>query len=918
MKNFLLLISLVLFNFTVFSQIQGPNLVCQGQSGVQYYRVSSEPIGRAFWQVPQGSTIVSQSINSFYIGNVRWFKTILIVDFGNTAVSGNILLNTYILTYSQNETFAVNVQNYAPSAAGSITGSTTVCAGQTLVNYSIPAISGAVSYQWTLPSGGTGTSTTNSISVNYGLSAVSGNITAKGVNVCGGGIASILPITVNPLPNAATSILGPTSVCAGQAVTYSVPVIANASTYEWTLPIGATGTSTTNSISLQFGNVSAGYISVNGLNGCGVGTDSGTYTKLIQVTGGLPYMPASISGQGIVCLGALATYSVPVTAYATTYEWTLPSGAIGTSTSNSISVQFGNSAISGNISVRGVNVCGVGIASVMPVIVNSPPVPGTISGVSNVCKGQNAVLYIIPTIASAFAYQWTLPSGATGTSTTNLIWVTYGLSAVSGNIKVAGVYNCGVGLASTLAITVNSIPTLAGVITGVSNVCVGQSVVYSIPAIATATSYQWTLPNGATGTSTTNGISVNYGFSAVSENITVKGVNSCGVGGVSTLAIILGNTLPSNALAITGAYNLCQGQNAVVYNVPAITNATSYRWTLPSGATGTSTNNSISVNYGLSAVSGNITVKGVNSCGGVGLASTISITINPLPSNALAITGVSNVCRGQNAVVYSVPAITNATSYRWTLPSGATGTSTNNSISVNYGLSAVSGNITVKGVNSCGVGGVSILAIILANTLPTSAGAITGVSNGCVGQSVVYNVPAIANATSYLWTFPSGATGTSTTDTININCVNSSIWGSISVKGVNSCGNGASSYLAINIISTSTPFGNTLQNFILGQTLFNLQVTGTNLIWYANQLNSTNHINPIINSTLLVNGSTYYVTQKNNGCESAPLSITVTLALGLNEYSNGEIKLYPNPTHSILNLSLNNEIILDKVIIVDH
>ena len=139
---------------------------------------------------------------------------------------------------------------------------------------------------------------------------------------------------------------------------------------------------------------------------------------------------------------------------------------------------------------------------------------------------------------------------------------------------------------------------------------------------------------------------------------------------------------------------------------------------MPSGATGTSTTNSITVNYGTSAVSGNITVKGNNTCGD-GATSTLAITVNPLPVSAGTISGTATVCQGQNSVTYTVPTIANATSYVWTLPSGATGTSSTNSITVNYGISAISGNITVKGTNTCGNGITSTLAITV-NALPAT------------------------------------------------------------------------------------------------------------------------------------------------------------------------------------------------------
>ncbi len=89
------------------------------------------------------------------------------------------------------------------------------------------------------------------------------------------------------------------------------------------------------------------------------------------------------------------------------------------------------------------------------------------------------------------------------------------------------------------------------------------------------------------------------------------------------------------------------------------------------------------------------------------------VTVDPLIAAAGTISGTTSVCQGQNAEVYTVPAITNAGNYIWTLPPGATGTSTTNSITVYYGTSAISGSIMVKGRNSCGEGTASALPVVV-------------------------------------------------------------------------------------------------------------------------------------------------------------------------------------------------------------
>jgi hypothetical protein len=174
-------------------------------------------------------------------------------------------------------------------------------------------------------------------------------------------------------------------------------------------------------------------------------------------------------------------------------------------------------------------------------------------------------------------------------------------------------------------------------------------------------------------------------------------------------------SIPDAAGVISGSVSVCQGQNSVTYSVPSITNATSYIWNLPFGATGTSTTNNIIVNYPKTAISGNITVKGHNQWGD-GVVSSLGIIASLLPVNAGAISGITSVCQGQSSVNYSVPAIDNATSYTWTLPTGATGTSTTNNISLDF-ADAVSGNITVKGHNDCGDGVISTLPVSV-NQLP--------------------------------------------------------------------------------------------------------------------------------------------------------------------------------------------------------
>ena len=118
---------------------------------------------------------------------------------GNSSLLGRGLSKAGAISTSN------NVVRFLPDAAGSIIGNTTVCQGENAEIYTVPIIADAATYSWILPIGAIGTSSTNSITVNYGTSAISGNITVKGNNSCGSdGAISTLAITVNTLPTAST------------------------------------------------------------------------------------------------------------------------------------------------------------------------------------------------------------------------------------------------------------------------------------------------------------------------------------------------------------------------------------------------------------------------------------------------------------------------------------------------------------------------------------------------------------------------------------------------------------------------------------------------------------------------------------------------------------------------------------------
>lgn len=109
--------------------------------------------------------------------------------------------------------------NALPTAT-TISGQQAVCAGATGVVYTALPIPGATSYSWTLPNGSTVLTASNTITINYQLTDVSGNLSVIVNNACGAGPASVnYPITIVAKPTLSSS-LTPAAICSDTVFNY--------------------------------------------------------------------------------------------------------------------------------------------------------------------------------------------------------------------------------------------------------------------------------------------------------------------------------------------------------------------------------------------------------------------------------------------------------------------------------------------------------------------------------------------------------------------------------------------------------------------------------------------------------------------------------------------------------------------------
>jgi uncharacterized protein YbdZ (MbtH family) len=273
--------------------ITGNLVPCTGQSNVTYAIAAVAGATGYNWTVPAGWTITSGQ-----------GTTSIIVTTGNNA--GNVSVSaTNSCGPGASRTLSVTPSSTAAPAPGPITGISIPCIGQTSLTYSIAAVAGASSYNWTVPAGWTINSGQGTISIQVTAGSVAGNVSVVAANGCGTGIASTLAVqpTFTP-PVAPGNIIGNSVPCSsGGNLTYSVLLVSSAYAYNWTVPAGWTIVSGqgSNSITVTPGS-GAGSITVTATNGCGTSPAS-SLNVMISTTA--PPVPGQITApfSGSPCAG---------------------------------------------------------------------------------------------------------------------------------------------------------------------------------------------------------------------------------------------------------------------------------------------------------------------------------------------------------------------------------------------------------------------------------------------------------------------------------------------------------------------------------------------------------------------------------------------------------------------------------------
>ena len=708
-----------------------PPGTCSGS--IFNYSAKSTPAGAVMtWTRATVSGIVQSASGG--TGDISEFLT------NSTAAPINV---TYQYSVSANS--CTNIQNVvvrvnpAPVLSSSQTPPA-ICSG-TVFHYAATSATTGTVFTWAraaIPgisqpaSAGTGdvnetlTNTTNApVVVTYSFS-----LTANGCT----GTTYDIKVTVNPTPQVPViTPPGPVSFCAGGNVILSAP--SGYSSYLW-----SNGASAQNITVTTAGSYS---VIVKDGNGCQSASSVPVTTTI------LPSATVYAGSDGLICAGSNFSITGASASNYSSFVWS--SSGTGTFISNTtLAPTYVPSAADQT----------AGVVTLILTAYSITPCTGTVH--------DDLLLTIrpLPTVNAGadkiVCYPATILVTGTATYYQNPVWTHNGTGTLTGGSSLTPTYHpgaadvgnivkltlsvdalnpCSSTITDFMLLQVDALPGNPGTISGpAGSRCKGTTATYSVLPISGATDYNWSLPTGITILSgaNSNTINVSFGADAVSGNITIYASNNCGNSTVSSLPVVV-TDIPSNPGSISGNPSVCQGTTGEVFSITPGTGITSYTWTVPSGATITSVpplGNSITVDFGLASIDGNVTVYTTNACGdGPVVTKAIKVNIKPATPVITATGGPTTFCEG-GSIRLQGP--TNGFNYLWS-PGGATTQTNDVTTSGNYSV------VITDPLTGCSSAASNIIPVVVnpAPAAPASSGFITQCLNG--GAVPVLN--ATTNAT---------------------------------------------------------------------------------------------------------------------------------------------------------------------------
>jgi len=505
--------------------VNSPNTlytIPQVPEATAYYWVLSPPTAGAI-SVLSGDTAIEVNWDNAFTGNVQ--------------IIAGAIYNTCDSTSSAPHSPPLNINISEQSIGGTISLiDSTICLGNSTGIMTLSGQTGAVLWWEKSCNGSAWTPIPASASLTYSeipnLSGVCQYRVLIKNGVCNSAYSAIATITINTVPDTAGTIIGPSGICTGDEVIFSVPPIAGADVYTWAVPMGATIISGfgTDSILVHF-NISAnsGGVYVFASNACGHGAQSimGVTVNPSPFVFVTPHPDTTITcNTSVAFYGAVIGGTFPITIQWSPASLVTSPNSISTSTTTLTDTTVFTLTVTDTL----------GCSSTVQTTVNVFCLPLLVvatSDSSTICAGDSSVLTAHCTGGSQpYTFEWASNPGTFYSALQNP--VVYPVVNTTYTVTVTG---GGQTVTAQTVVNVMPLPGPAGMISAPPVMYYGQTGVnLSVQPISNATAYIWTLPQGFTLVSgqNTNAIIVDIALTASPVYISVYGTNSCGYGISST------------------------------------------------------------------------------------------------------------------------------------------------------------------------------------------------------------------------------------------------------------------------------------------------------------------------------------------------------------------------------------------------
>lgn len=382
---------------------------------------------------------------------------------------------------------------------------------------------------------------------------------------------------------------------------------------------------------------------------------------------------------------------------------------------------------------------------------------------------------------------------------------------------------------------------------------------------------------------------------------TVRIIDRCGI--IGTAAVTVSSTVTAPTAAGTATGSCTSGSNGVITG-SSTGGSLPITYTLVNQATMTIVTGpqASAIFTGLAA--GTYIVRVIDACGTS--VDSANIVLANLTANPTITTSIALDCSG-SAIIGGFGGGGNGGPYTYALCNGAGCTT--------FGAYSNASTFTI---NSSGVYRISVqdrcgnaTASADINVNIPIKGVITGVTlNTPCGPTTV--TPVLSNVPNTPYYSIDGSNFGPTIGTLNQGTH------TLIVSDYNAGTFGCASDPFVFTINSVAPTGTSPQSLPTTDTLADIVVTGTGIIWYASASDAANAINPLPMSTVLVDNTTYYATQTIGGCAStASLAVLIDTFLSTDEFNLNAFAYYPNPVEGILKLAypekLTNVIIYNVV-----